>query len=112
MDIIGHKIRIKFIRIKHGGIKMKLLHWVIFIIPILLIIIVFFNKIFFGINDPVYRYLTTEDNLIESLTANYYFIAFGFSLFILKYIKKHIGVFSIFLLIYFNINNENPKAKK
>ena len=78
---------------------MKLLHWVIFIIPILLIIIVFFNKIFFGINDPVYRYLTTEDNLIESLTANYYFIAFGFSLFILKYIKKHIGVFSIFLII-------------
>ena len=79
--------------------KMKLFHWIIFVIPILLIAIVFLNKIFFGINDPFYRDLASEDNLIENLTVYAYFLAFGFSLFILKYIKKNIGVFSIFLIL-------------
>ena len=79
--------------------KMKLFHWIIFVIPILLIGIVFLNKIFFGINDPFYRDLASEDNLIENLTVYAYFLAFGFSLFILKYIKKNIGVFSIFLIL-------------
>jgi len=61
--------------------KMKLFHWIIFVIPILLIAIVFLNKIFFGINDPFYRDLASEDNLIENLTVYAYFLAFGFSLF-------------------------------
>jgi len=95
----GYKIRTKFIRIKHNGIKMKLFHWIIFVIPILLIGIVFLNKILFGINDPFYRDLSSEDNLIENLTVYAYFLAFGFSLFILKYIKKNTGVFSIFLIL-------------
>jgi len=78
---------------------MKLFHWIIFVIPILLIGIVFLNKIFFGINDPFYRDLASEDNLIENLTVYAYFLAFGFLLFILKYVKKNIGIFSIFVIL-------------
>src|SRR4030067_3859119 len=77
---------------------MKLFHWIIFVIPILLIGLVFLNKIFFGIHDPFYRDLASEDNLIENLTSNSYFLSFGFSLFILKHVKKNTGVFSILLI--------------
>lgn len=78
---------------------MKLFHWIIFLVPILLIGIVFLNKIVFGINDPVYRDLSSEDNLIENFTVYAYFLAFGFLLILLKYFKKNIGVFSIFLIL-------------
>lgn len=78
---------------------MKLFQWIIFLVPILLIGIVFLNKIVFGINDPVYRDLSSEDNLIENFTVYAYFLAFGFSLILLKYFKKNIGVFSIFLIL-------------
>ena len=78
---------------------MKLNHWIIFIIPIVLIGIVFLNKILNGIDDPFYRSLTNEDNLIENLTALFYFMAFGFSIFMLKYMKKNKGAFSIFIIL-------------
>lgn len=69
---------------------MKPIHSIIFFIPILLIGIVFLNKILFGINEPNYRDLASEDNLIENLTVYAYFIAFGVSLYLLRHIIKHI----------------------
>src|SRR3989304_4824238 len=91
---------------------MKLFHWIIFVIPILLIGIVFLNKIFFGINDPFYRDLASEDNLIENLTVYAYFLAFGFLLFILKYVKKNIGIFSIFVILSRRKEDEWVKDRK
>ncbi len=77
---------------------MKSFHWIIFFVPILLIGVVFLNKILSGINDPFYKDLASEDNLIENLTVYAYFIASGFSLYVLKNVRKNTGVFAIFLI--------------
>ncbi len=66
-------------------------------IPIILIGIVFLVKIVSGIADPTYGELTKEDNVIEYLTAFAYFLAFAFSILVLKNIKKNKVVFSIFI---------------
>jgi hypothetical protein len=69
------------------------------VIPIILIGIVFLVKAVLGVDDPSYRELTKEDNLIENLTAFAYFLAFGFSILVLKNVKKNKVVFSIFIVL-------------
>ena len=78
---------------------MRKVHWVVFSIPFVLIGIIFLNKILFGIYDPLYRDLASEDNLIENLTVVFYFISFGVSLHILKYFRKNVAVFWLFFVL-------------
>ena len=72
---------------------------VIFIIPIVLISVVFLIKIISGIDDAFYKNLTKEDGVIENATVMVYIIAFIFSLLIAKQFKSNKILFTLFLIL-------------
>lgn len=72
---------------------------VIFVIPIILISIVFLIKIVSGVDDPFYKNLTEEDGVIENATVFVYFYSFIFSLLIAKEFKRMKILFTLFLIL-------------
>ena len=72
---------------------------VIFVIPIVLISVVFLIKIVSGIDDAFYKNLTKEDGVIENATVLVYLISFIFSLLIAKQFKSKKILFTLFLIL-------------
>ena len=84
---------------EYSFLESRALKGVIFVIPIVLISIVFLIKIVSGIDDPFYKNLTNEDGVIENATVLVYLFSFIFSLLIAKQFKSKKILFSLFLIL-------------
>ena len=84
---------------KYIFLESRVLKGVIFLIPLVLISIVFLIKIFSGIDDTFYKNITVEDGVIENATVFVYFFSFIFSLIIAKKFKSIKILFVIFLFL-------------
>ncbi len=84
---------------EYSFLESRALKGVIFVIPIVLISIVFLIKIVSGIDDPFYKNLTKEDGVIENATVVVYFFSFIFSLSIAKQFKNKKILFTLFLIL-------------
>ena len=84
---------------EYSFLESRALKGVIFVIPIVLISIVFLIKIVSGIHDDFYKDLTTEDGVIENATVFVYFCSFIFSILIAKQFKSKKILFTLFLIL-------------
>jgi len=84
---------------EYSFLESRALKGVIFIIPIVLISVVFLIKIVSGIDDTFYKNLTKEDEVIENATVFVYFYSFIFSLLIAKEFKNQKIFFTLFLIL-------------
>ena len=84
---------------EYSFLENRVLKGVIFIIPIVLISVVFLIKIVSGIHDDFYKDLTEEDGVIENATVFVYFYSFIFSLLIAKEFKNKKILFILFLIL-------------
>jgi len=84
---------------EYSFLESRALKGVIFVIPIVLISVVFLIKIVSGIDDAFYKNLTDEDGVIENATVFVYFFSFIFSLLIAKKFKSKKILFTIFLIL-------------
>ena len=84
---------------EYSFLESRALKGVIFVIPIVLISVVFLIKIVSGIDDAYYKNLTKEDGVIENATVLVYLISFIFSLLIAKQFKSKKILFTLFLIL-------------
>jgi len=84
---------------EYSFLESRTLKGIIFVIPIVLISIVFLIKIVSGIDDPFYKNLTKEDGVIENATVFVYLFSFIFSLSIAKQFKSKKILFTLFLIL-------------
>jgi hypothetical protein len=84
---------------EYSFLESRALKGIIFVIPIVLISVVFLIKIVSGIDDDFYKNLTKEDGVIENATVFVYFYSFIFSLLIAKEFKSKKILFTLFLIL-------------